>query len=1108
MLSRVKFLALWVVCSLLWVFLQQAAAQVLYGSIVGNVVDPSDSRVPHAGVFITNIGTGQTRQATTDGRGAYVFPDVQAGAYNLRVSAPGFVSFTRTSIVVTHNTVVRVDVQLQVGAVTETVTVGAEIALLQTDRSDVSVELRDREVRDLPLGGYRNYQALMKLVPGVTPPDDAHSIAGNPMRSMVMNVNGTTRSNNNTRIDGASTTFLWLPHITAYVPPVESIDTVNIVTNSFDAEQGLAGGAVINLSLKSGTNEFHGSAFDFHTNSVLKAKHFFFTEAKKPKNILNQFGGTFGGPIVKNRIFFFVNFEGMRQRESFSRFVTVPTQDQRAGNFSAFGGRLYDPLTGNPDGSARQEFPNATLPPQRVSNISRKLVDLLPLPNQSGFTTNRFVSAPLIFSRNNLDTKINWNKSERTSVFGRYSLLDALVHDTLRLGPAGGFGVATIQPGRGDALVQSATVGATYIVSPTFLLDGHVGYTRQGQQGVNTFEYGKNIGLDVLGIPGTNGPDIRQSGFPKFAVPGYEDFGNPANYNPFFYRDNQFQYGANAGWTKGSHNLRWGTDLARQHMNHFQPEVGSHGPRGAFNFGGGVTALRGGTAPNQFNSFAAFLLGLPSSFGKSLQTAIPMSTRVWNLGFYFRDQWQASRRLTVNLGLRWEYYPFMTRDHRGVERYDWTVNKVLIGGVGSVPDDTGIQVSKKLFAPRVGLAYRLGDSLVLRAGYGISIDPYPLGRPLRDNFPVVLNRDFTGPNTFQPAGRLEQGIPPDPVVDLGNGIIDIPSVATTNTVDKEFHRGYIQSFNFMIQRKLAWNFTGQVGYVGTRSIRQTSFVNINAAPPGAGVAGQPLNILFRRTALTRVHLPFQTSNYNALQAELDRRFSNGVQATLVYTFSKSIAFADNSDSGLFFNAPVAMARNRAVTGFDRTHNLQFYSIAELPFGAGKRWANGGRVARAVAGGWQINAVFSAYSGTPFTVTSSGASLNAPGNSQVADLVKPAVQKFGHVGRGRPFFDPLAFRSITEPRFGNAGLRILRGPGVVNLDFGLFRDFRLTERWKLQFRTEVFNLTNTPHFNNPGTSVSSMSLNPDGAIRSLGGFSEVTSARGDERQFRFALRVSF
>lgn len=430
-------------------FWQEAGAQVLYGTMVGTVEDQTGGVIPGATVTITNRATRQTREAVTSEAGSYSFPDVQAGSYDLNITIPGFKTFSKTSILVSINTVVRVNARLEVGEVTEMVTVGAEASALQTDRSDVKMELSERETRDLPLGGYRNFQALFKLVPGITPPGDAHSIAGNPMRSMVMNVNGTSRSNNNTRVDGASTTFLWLPHIIAYVPPVEAIETVNIVTNSYDAEQGLAVGAVANVHLKSGTNEFHGSVFEYHTNSRLRARNFFFLEERLPKNILNQFGGTLGGPIVQDQTFFFVNYEGMRQSENASRFVTVPTADQRKGDFSAAGVRLYDPLTGNPDGSGRKLFPDAVLPESRLSPIALKMVNLLPLPTLPAFTNNRFVSAPLIFNRNNVDVKINWNKSEKASLFGRYSTLDWLVHDSLRLGPAGGFGVATIQPGRG-----------------------------------------------------------------------------------------------------------------------------------------------------------------------------------------------------------------------------------------------------------------------------------------------------------------------------------------------------------------------------------------------------------------------------------------------------------------------------------------------------------------------------------------------------------------------------------------------------------------------------------------------------------------------------------
>lgn len=282
---------------------------------------------------------------------------------------------------------------------------------------------------------------------------------------------------------------------------------------------------------------------------------------------------------------------------------------------------------------------------------------------------------------------------------------------------------------------------------------------------------------------------------------------------------------------------------------------------------------------------------------------------------------------------------------------------------------------------------------------------------------------------------------------------------------------------------------------------------MNASAPGLGAAGRPYFAAFGRNVATTLHEPAYTSTYDSLQAQLDRRFSNGYSFGLAYTFSKAIGFGENNDSGLFFNTPEALHRNRSVLGFDRTHNLRISSVYELPFGRGKQWLQDGFLS-AIAGGWQLNGIVSAYSGTPFTVTSAATSLNAPGNSQVADLVATKVRMLGGTGPGQSWFDPTAFVPVTTARFGNAGLNILRAPGLVNLDLGVFRNFRIREGMNLQFRAEAFNATNTPHFSGPGTNVSSLARNPDGSIRTLGGFTEITSARADERQLRFALRISF
>lgn len=1081
-------------------------AQVLYGSLVGTIEDQTGAVVPQAPVSIVNTETGFRREGSSGERGDYLFPDIPAGTYEVKVTAAGFRPYVKTGVAVSINATVRVNVRLEVGPAAEAITVEGHAAQLQTDRSDVSVDIGRRVLQDLPVPGARNYQSLLKMVPGFTPPAPANSLAGNPAGALATVVNGTNTAVNNTRVDGVSNTYLWLPHLTAYVPPLESIEAVNVVSNSYDAEQGFVGGAVVNVIIKSGGNDFHGSLYEYNSNSFFKAKSFF-TAADQgtPKSVWNQFGGVGSGPVIKNKLFFFGSFEGLRQREGSNTYATLPTSDQIAGNFSAYAVNIFDPSTGNSDGSGRSAFPNAQVPASRFSKISSTLLSWLPSTNLPGTTNNLFVSSPLAFNRNNYDIKLNWNASSRTTAFGRYSQFTYDMTDEHVLGKAGGTGVSGIFPGSDGGTVRSATIGLTHVLSPSFLLDAHLGYTRQVQLGHDNF-YGTNVGSDVLGIPGTNGSDVRQSGFPYFAITGYTTIGNPVTSSPRFRWDNQYMYAANAAWTRGAHNLRWGVEIARQHMNRFQPQSG-YGPRGGFNFTGGVTLLKGGAATTQYNSMAAFLLGLTSSYGKSTQILNPMTSRTWNDGLYFRDQWRVTRNLTVNLGIRWEYYPMTTRDHRGFDLYDPATNKVYLGGVGSVPDDLGLYSSKKLFAPRFGLAYRLGQKSVIRMGYGLSTNPNSLARQLFEAYPVVIAQSYSAANSYVAAGRIENGIPALPALDFGNGVIDMPSAVTTTTLSRNYRRGYIQSFNFTVQRDLPGGFSVQAAYVGTRSIRDALGRNANAALAiNTGQTGRTLYKLFGRTADTTVYeTAYTTANYNALQTKLDRRFAGGLLATVSYTFSKSLGYEPN-----FFNVPSESHRNRARLSHDRPHNLQVAAVYELPLGKGKRWAAERRLLAAVLGGWQVNGLLSSFSGTPFNVTDSTTLLNTPGNSQVADLVKPGVEKLGAVGRDTRFYDPYAFRPVTgTPRFGNMGLYALRGPGVVNLDAGVFRQFRLGERFSLQFRAESFNLTNTPHFSNPSAGVNQMVIS-GGEITSLGTFMSVTSVESThpERKIRFGMRLSF
>jgi hypothetical protein len=356
-------------------------AQVLYGSIVGNVRDATEAAVSGATVVVTNKETNQSRQTTTDEAGSYSFPTLQSGTYDIRITKEGFSTFTKQDALVTLNTITRVDVALKVGAITESVTVAAETATLQTDRSEVRAEIVSREMVNLPVPLGRNYQQLFRTLAGFAPPANAHSIPTNPSRSLAFNVNGTSRSSNNTRLDGASSTTIQLPHITAYVPSLEAIDTVNVVTNSFDAEQGLAGGAAISVQTRSGTNDLHGALYEYNTVQALKAKPFFLPQGqRKPKWVYNQYGAALGGPIQRAKLFYFLAWEGTNDRQNASRFATVPTAAMKAGNMSDSPRPVYDPLTGDASGSNRVQFPNNQVPASRFSSISRTLAGLTPLP--------------------------------------------------------------------------------------------------------------------------------------------------------------------------------------------------------------------------------------------------------------------------------------------------------------------------------------------------------------------------------------------------------------------------------------------------------------------------------------------------------------------------------------------------------------------------------------------------------------------------------------------------------------------------------------------------------------------------------------------------------
>jgi outer membrane receptor protein involved in Fe transport len=1094
-----------------------AHAQVLSGSIVGQVLDTTSAGVPGANVRVTHRQTNQVRTALTSTSGEYAFQSLPGGVYDIAISKDGFQTFKTDAIQLTAGQVARVDASLRVGQISETVSVTADAAVLQTDRAEVRSEVTAKQLENLPTPLGRNYENLLITVPGLSPPANNHSVAVNPSRGLSFSAMGTTRNSNSVRIEGAIANNTWLPHVNAYVPGLEAIEAVSVVTGSFDADLGLSGGSAVNVQIKSGTNSVHGSAFEYHSDNAIKAKPYFLPSSqRKPKAINNQFGGTFGGPIRKDKLFYFASYEGSYDRATGSQILTVPTANIRAGDMSGSANEIYDPLTGAVDGSGRTAFPGKRVPSNRIDPIALKILKDLPPPNLSGVTNNFFAAGPIALTRHKLDTKGNWNATDKLSFTGRLGWLRYNFDNPPAFGPLVGTGVSSaygkLGPGYGDT--YSITGSATYVARPNLVIDGYISGTL-----INTNaeppRLDEKLGLEYLGLPGTNGPSREYGGWPQFSITSYAAMGNPGSGSaggPVVERNRQRQYTGNASWTKGAHAIRFGGDVIQYGLNRFETGASA----GAFTFDGGPTALRGGPSSNQYNSFATFLLGLPTNLQK---TFIPFdnnrnTTRNHSYSFYLKDQWQISRRLTASFGLRWDRFPMGARENRGMERYNFDTNQMLICGQGNVPKDCGYEIPWTNFSPRIGLAWRATDTFVVRAGFGINYDPYPLAfvRDLIGNYPSGLNLSVPAANSFQYVSELKQGIPAIVVPDISTGVIPVPAAYSVRSLTQRVGRGYIESFNLTIQKQLPAGFTWQAGYVASRQIHINQILNLNAGQTlGAGTAGQPYFQKYGRTAETAQLGPVGNNKYDSLQTTLSKRFAKGYQVNVVYTWSKVIGICcdELSDNPPRVQALNYFYLNRALMPYDRTHNFNASFVAELPFGSGKRLATG-RAASAILGGWQVNGLLSIYSGSPFSVSASD-TLSLPGSTQRADQVKPEVAIFGDPSS---YFDPTAFAGVTGARFGTAGYNSLRGPGVSNLDFSIYRTFKITEKLTTQFRAEVFNLTNTPHFSNPSANASNLQLNGDGSVRNLGGFTTITSTSGigregvDERLFRFGLRFAF
>jgi hypothetical protein len=1058
--------------TMLTVCVQPASAQVLYANITGNVTDQTGAVVANASVEATNSGTGVATGTKTDDHGVFEITDLVPGVYKLTITAAGFGNSVQNGLRVEANNLLRADTVLAVGGTTQNVTVAATAPVLQADRADVHTDLNTSELANLPLNSSqgRNFQILYKTIPGFSTPAEQNSAAANPQRSMATYVNGMSNQSNTTRIDGMTDIHNYLPANVAYVPPPDSIETVNIVTNSFDAEQGMAGGSAINITIKSGTNQFHGGAFYSHNDQHMTALPYF-TQVNEygpncvvtvsinkcgplRKNINNQYAGHVGGPIIRNKFFFFGDYERTTQSQNAFVLQTIPDLSlfptSTAGVTFPSSTPIYQPWTGNADGTGRVQFPGNTIP---LADINPAVIDylkFLAVPAAAVFQpyslaggNNYENNADGEYTRNDIDAKFTYLPSSKSTVFGRYSESGTDTFDPPSLGVAGGEATNGGQQGNSAGRIQVVGLGGTYAFSPAVILDGSFGYTRQRLSALN-IDLNTNYGLQ-FGIPNTNGTTSLEGGFPTFLFAGVSGgfsagLGDTATSNPFLFRDNQYVGDLNLSWQKHTHAFRFGFERMHWGLNHFQPQ-GAFGPRGEFTFSGTATALSGGASVNGYNEWADFLLGLTNSQGKTGEEFDPNTEResVWSL--YARDQWQVSQKLTVTYGVRWEYYPFVTHaDYEGspfgVPLFNPATGQVAIGAMGSTPLNDGVKTTPQ-FVPRLGLAYRLTPRTVIRAGFGISVDPSNF-RDIRDAYPSDVLESQTGvvgSSSFSPAGLLSlpaagapevcssttltctigtafTGVPvgllPLVAPNISSGSITLPNSGTTFTYPMDYRRGYIESYNLTLQREMGAGFNWQVAYVRSLGIRLQEDTPLNYALPGAGTGGAalalnqalPNEFPGQQTNWGAITLqgPYGTASYNGLQTQLSRRLGNGGFIAVNYTYSKAIdtSNGDNNDGGLFFAPPAYQFRNRADSGFDQTNNIEILGVEPSPFGKNGHWMKSG-AASAIFGGWQLNEVLTKTSGMPFTVTGNGSTLNAAASTQVANQILSNVAVYGNIG---------------------------------------------------------------------------------------------------------------
>lgn len=1076
--------------------------QAVTATLVGTVTDNAGGTISNAKVTITEQQTGASLTQQTNDSGNYEFTFLPPGIYTVSVANPGFETGVTRDVRVPVNTTARVDVTLHPGSVAQSVTVTDRAPLLQTDRADVSAQIEAKQIRDLPLASNRNFQALESLVPGVSPPIYDHSSFFDAQNSQSFQVNGQSELSNNLQFEGIDDnerTGL----LQVYIPPAAAIQTVDVETSNYAPEFGRSAGAVTNVILKSGTNNFHGSAYEYNSVSATSARTYFNNTGKLPRFTNNYYGGTIGGPILKNHTFFFGDF--LRYSNDSSQFqqLTVPTAQFRTGNLSGGPTAIYDPATGNPNGTGRRQFvtngvPNV-IPPNRLSPIAQRLLALIPEPNLPGFTNNYQRNVGFRQSSNQFDVKFDQNLRSNDHFTYRFSWQQVNTVQDPVFGLAGGPTAGGFE-GTGVDTTYNTAGEYTHVFSPTLFTELRVGVDHYYNT-ANPSDYGSNAST-LIGIPGVNVSPFT-SGLTSINI---NTFSSPlVGYSASLpWRRGETNIDAVNNWTKiiGNHSIVAGFEIRPVRDDLTQGQT--FGPRGVFTYADGQTALNAPGSKTSFaNDFASFLLDIPNQVGRDVN----VGDASWRQTLYFafiQDTWQASSKLTLTYGLRWEFYPPANPNRRGgFSQYDPATNSLLVAGYGKVPRDLGMNVNNKDFEPRLGFAYRATPTTVVRGGFGISHTPFQ-DNNYAYNYPVRQNIAFNSLSSYTPAinnagqpATLARGFPPAPhPVIPANGII--PNAALNSSwvvVNTDYKDPYVMSYNLTVERDLGHQWVGNIAYVGNQGREIPGNYNLNAGLiAGAGAKGQPEFAAFGRTAYTELLPKGTSSNYNSLQARLTHRYSSGLVWTSGYAWQKAMGFISSGGGLAGFNFYLDPARDYSPLSFNRTQTYAQSFVYELPFGGGKPFLREGWASR-IAGGWQLGGILDIQTGTPLFFTASGSQLNAPGTTQVPNEVAP-FRRLKGIGTRTHWFNPTAFVQPVGPVLGNVGKNVYSGPGDLTLNGSLFRTFPIHKSVVLQFRMDAFNVLNHPTFNNPSTDLTSTN------------FGQVTSTSGPARTLQFAGTLSF